>query len=276
MYYVTALTIAGSDCSGGAGIQADIKTMSALGVYASSVITAITVQNTTGVKLVYPIDPTVITDQIKAVMDDIRPQAVKIGMMDSLDTVEAIAKTLRNYSGKYIVVDPVMVSSSGTRLMNADAVSTFCRKLLPITYLVTPNIPEAEQLSGIVVDNMEKARVAACRIARMGCRNVLITGGHLTGDTKDDYLFMFDGERIIFEYVFSDVTVQSVNNHGTGCTFSSAITALLARGLKLPEAISGAKHYITEALKSGKNVHIGEGRGPLNHFFAPLPLILKE
>jgi hydroxymethylpyrimidine/phosphomethylpyrimidine kinase len=276
MFYITALTIAGSDCSGGAGIQADIKTMSALGVYASSVITAITVQNTKGVKQVYPIDSAVITDQINAVMDDIRPQAVKIGMMDRGETVSAIADTLRKYRDKYIVVDPVMISSSGTRLMRQDAVGTFCSKLLPMTYLLTPNTLEAEQLSGIEINSMEDARAAACRIAKTGCRNVLITGGHIEGDTKNDWLFMFDGERVVWEYVFSDVTVPSTNNHGTGCTFSSAITALLARGLQLPEAVSGAKHYITEALKAGKDVHIGDGHGPLNHFFAPLPLILKE
>jgi len=276
MFYISALTIAGSDCSGGAGIQADIKTMSALGVYASSVITAITVQNTKGVEGVYPVDSTVITQQINAVIDDIPPQAVKIGMMDSRETVSAVADALCHYRGKYIVVDPVMISSSGTRLMRQDAIDTLCSKLLSITYLLTPNILEAEQLSGVKINSMEDARIAACRIAKKGCRNVLITGGHIEGDTKNDWLFMFDGEKILSEYVFSDVTVSSMNSHGTGCTFSSAITALLARGLQLPQAVSGAKHYITEALKAGKDVHIGDGHGPLNHFFAPLPLILKE
>lgn len=276
MFYITALTIAGSDCSGGAGIQADIKTMSALGVYSSSVITAITVQNTKGVSGVYSVDSAVIKEQINAVMDDIRPAAVKIGMLDSRETVSTVADALCDYRDKYIVVDPVMISSSGTRLMRQDALDTFCSKLLSITYLLTPNILEAEQLSGIEINRMEDARTAACRIAKTGCRNVLVTGGHIEGDTKNDWLFMFDGEKILGEYLFSDVTVSSINSHGTGCTFSSAITALLARGLQLPQAVAGAKYYITEALKAGKDVHIGEGHGPLNHFFAPLPLILKK
>ena len=272
MYYLTTLSIAGSDSSGGAGIAADLKTMSALGCYASCVITAVTAQNTCGVRGIHDIPSEMVSAQIKAVMDDIAPLAVKVGMVNRPETIRAIADTLRAYEGFELVVDSVMVASSGDRLMAEDALAVFCTDLLPMATLLTPNIPEAEMLSGIAIRNGEDIGRAARKILSMGCGAVLMKGGHLKGDRKTDWLFGKDG--LVKSYEAS--TIQTRNTHGTGCTLSSAITCYLAMGKPLPMAVSLAKEYVTAALSAGGDVHIGKGAGPVNHFFNPQKLIIES
>ena len=263
--YIATLTIAGSDCSGGAGIQADIKTMSALGCYAASAITAITVQNTLGVTAVHAVPPEIVAGQIKAVMDDIEPKAIKIGMVNDAETIFAIAETLKAYSLPHLVVDPVMVATSGSRLMQDDALDVFCRELLPLATLLTPNVPEAEVLSGIKITDKGSMDKAARRVLQLGCNNILIKGGHLAGQ-KVDRLY---GD-VDCEYVAENVVTR--NTHGTGCSLSSAITTFLAQGFSTDEAIGKAKKWLTEALKAGADVEIGHGHGPVNHFFNPKSL----
>ena len=263
--YIATLTIAGSDCSGGAGIQADIKTMSALGCYAASAITAITVQNTLGVTAVHAVPPEIVAGQIKAVMDDIEPKAIKIGMVNDAETIFAIAETLKAYSLPHLVVDPIMVATSGSRLMQDDALDVFCRELLPLATLLTPNVPEAEVLSGIKITDKGSMDKAARRVLQLGCNNLLIKGGHLAGQ-KVDRLY---GD-VDCEYVAENVVTR--NTHGTGCSLSSAITTFLAQGFSTDEAIGKAKEWLTEALKAGADVEIGHGHGPVNHFFNPKSL----
>ena len=257
--YITTLTIAGSDSCGGAGVQADVKTMSALGCYAATAITAITVQNTLGVTAVHAVPPEIVAGQIRVVMDDIKPRAVKVGMVNDTATIIAIADALKDYDVEHIVVDPVMVATSGSRLMQDDAVEVFCKQLLPLATLLTPNIPETEVLSGITVSDKESA---ALRILQLGCSNLLVKGGHLEGK-KIDRLY---GE-VEREYVGENVVTR--NTHGTGCTLSSAITSFLAQGLPVDEAIGAAKEWLTKALRAGADVEIGKGHGPVNHFFDP-------
>ena len=269
MKYKCALTIAGSDSVGGAGIQADIKTMSALGVYAASAITAVTVQNTMGVYGIEALQPDIVAGQIRAVMDDIGPVAVKIGMVNDCATIRAIAGALRHYEGITVVIDPVMVSTSGCRLMQEDALQAFRAELLPLASLLTPNVPEAEILAGMAirsVDDMDRAASAVCREA--GC-DVLVKGGHIGGDTKTDILYSGGCRAAMFE----TATVHTRNTHGTGCTLSSAITAMLALGHSMTDAISRAKEYLHQALEAGSDVEIGHGHGPVNHFFSPVSLV---
>ena len=268
MRYYTAMTIAGSDSCGGAGIQADIKTMSALGVYAASAITAITVQNTLGVYAIQEVEPEIVKGQIKAVMDDIKPEAIKIGMVNDQATIHAIAKALKESNYRHLVIDPVMVATSGSRLMQEDALETFCQELLPMATLLTPNIPEAEMLSGLQLHNDQEMHKAAEQICQMGCKALLIKGGHFEGSEKVDRLFI-DGKEV---EIYTAKSVDTHNTHGTGCTLSSAITALLAKGYDYPKAIAGAKEYLSQALEAGQDVEIGGGHGPVNHFFAPCPL----
>lgn len=263
--YITTLTIAGSDSCGGAGVQADVKTMSALGCYAATAITAITVQNTLGVTAVHAVPPEIVAGQIRVVMDDIRPRAVKVGMVNDTATIIAIADALKDYDVEHIVVDPVMVATSGSRLMQDDAVEVFCKQLLPLATLLTPNIPETEVLSGITVSDKESMDSAALRILQLGCRNLLVKGGHLEGK-KIDRLYG-EEER---EYVGENVVTR--NTHGTGCTLSSAITSFLAQGLPVDEAIGAAKEWLTKALRAGADVEIGKGHGPVNHFFDPIKM----
>lgn len=270
--YVCALSIAGSDSCGGAGIQADLKTMSALGVYAATAITAITVQNTLGVTAVQAVAPEIVAGQIQAVMEDIAPRAVKIGMVNDQATIQAIADTLKHYSLPHLVVDPVMVATSGSRLMQPDALALFERELLPQATLLTPNVPEAELLSGKRIDSPEAMEAAAQAILAKGCRAVLIKGGHLEGATKADRLFTAAGNIANYQAA----SVETRNTHGTGCTLSSAITARLALGDALIEAISKAKDYLTEALRQGANVTIGHGHGPVNHFYQPHKLHIES
>lgn len=264
--YIPVLTIAGSDCSGGAGVQADIKTMSAIGCYAASAITSITVQNTLGVTAVQAVLPEIVAGQIRAVMDDIRPKAVKIGMVNDKATIHAIAATLREYSIDHIVIDPVMVATSGARLMQDDALDTFRAELLPLATILTPNIPEAEVLAGMAIDGTEaSADAAASVILAQGCRALLIKGGHIEGEKVDRLYGYMSG-------VFRSEAVATRNTHGTGCTLSSAIASYLALGRPLTEAVGLAKEYVTEALKAGADVEIGGGHGPVNHFFNPQTL----
>ena len=268
--YIATVTIAGSDSCGGAGIQADIKTMSALGCYAASVITAVTVQNTMGVSAVHAVPPEIVAGQIRAVMDDIRPQAVKVGMVNDINTIKTIADTLAEYDIEHLVVDPVMVATSGARLMQDDAVGVFTDRLMPLATLLTPNVPEAEVLSGISINDKSSMDNAARIIQDKGCQSLLIKGGHIEGRKIDRLYTSMGSER---EYEAANVATR--NTHGTGCTLSSAITSYLAMGYAIGEAIAAAKEWLTGALIAGANVEIGSGHGPVNHFYNPQKTIIK-
>ena len=254
-----ALSIAGSDSCGGAGIQADIKTMTMNGVYAMSVITALTAQNTTGVLGIQESTPEFLRLQIEAVFRDIFPDAVKIGMVSSSELITVIADSLKYFKAKNIVLDPVMVSTSGSRLMKSDAVSTLTDRLFPLATLITPNIPEAEILSGIKINDESIAEMVAKNIAEKYNCAVLLKGGHRVNDAKD--LLYADGE---FQWFYGK-RIDNPNTHGTGCTLSSAIAANLAKGFNLFESVKRAKEYISDALAAGLN--LGEGAGPLMHNF---------
>ena len=255
-----ALTIAGSDSSGGAGIQADIKTMSALGVYAESVITALTAQNTLGVQGVEPTSPTFVRAQMDSVFADIRPDAVKIGMLANAQIVHAVAAGLKAHQARNIVVDPVMVATSGDALAEDSTVAAL-DELLSIAALATPNIPEAEVLSGMYIQSREDMTEAAKRICETKtCPAVLVKGGHLD-KVADDVLVTASGEEIWF----SHERIATENTHGTGCTLSSAIASYLALGKNLPDAINLAKEYLTGALAN--DPHLGHGHGPVNHLW---------
>ena len=255
----TALTIAGSDSSGGAGIQADIKTMTMNGVYAMSAITALTAQNTTGVRDISEVSPDFLKQQLDAVFEDIRPDAVKIGMVSSSELVGVIAERLKFYGAQNIVVDPVMVATSGSSLIKTEAVSAIIDELLPIAAIATPNIPEAQVISGISISGREDMLAAAKMIGeKHGCA-VLLKGGHSINDAND--LLYADGGFIWFE----GKRIDNPNTHGTGCTLSSAIAANLAKGYDLADSIQRAKKYISGALSY--MLDLGRGRGPMNHAF---------
>ena len=254
-----ALSIAGSDCSGGAGIQADIKTMMANGVYAMSVITALTVQNTMGVTDVMQVPPAFVGRQIDAVFTDIRPDAVKIGMVSSLELIHVIAERLSYYKAENIVLDPVMVSTSGSRLIEEDAIQGLKEELLPLAAVVTPNIPEAEVLWNHTIRNPQDMKRAAQAISEQCRTSVLCKGGHSINDAND-LLYSNDG----FEW-FQGERIDNPNTHGTGCTLSSAIAANLANGYSVTKSILRAKKYISGALAAG--LDLGRGSGPLNHAF---------
>ena len=255
----TALSIAGSDCSGGAGIQADLKTMTMNGVYAMSVITALTAQNTTGVAGILEVSPEFLRQQIDMIFGDIRPDAVKIGMVSSSVLIETIAERLRFYGADKIVVDPVMVATSGSKLMETGAVTTLKEKLLPIATLVTPNIPEAEILSGMEIHTEEDMAAAAKSISDSYHCAVLLKGGHSVNDAND--LLCANGET----RWFYGKRIQNPNTHGTGCTLSSAIAANLAKGYSLETSVQRAKDYISGALAA--MLDLGRGSGPMNHAF---------
>ncbi len=254
------LTIAGSDSGGGAGIQADIKAMSANGVFAMSVITAITAQNTQEVTEVFELPASVIAAQIDAVFDDFDVAAVKTGMLSSAEIVRVVAKMLRPQKVEHLVVDPVMVSKSGHALLKPDARDTLVKELIPLALVITPNVHEAQQLCGLEVKTLADARQAAKALYKMGCRHVLIKGGHLLAERGTDLLY--DGR---FFNVYKGEFIDTPHTHGTGCTYASAIAAQLARGNALPEAVRAAKSYVTEAIRHG--LAIGHGRGPTNHFY---------
>jgi len=256
-----ALTIAGSDSGGGAGIQADLKTFGALGVYGASAITAVTAQNTVRVSRIVEIDPAVVAEQIELVLEDIGADAVKTGMLASTPIIEAVAEVLGRRRVPNLVIDPVMVSKTNARLLKADAVDALKSRLLPLASIVTPNIPEAEVLSGLKVADAESMRAAARRIHELGPRRVVIKGGHSDGPYVVD--LYFDGEN--FEELKAE-RVKTRATHGTGCTFSAAIAAYLAHGLPPLEAVARAKEYLTAALQADPG--LGKGIGPVNHFHA--------
>ena len=254
------LTIAGSDSGGGAGIQADIKSMSANGVFAMSVVTAVTAQNTEEVTDVFELPTSIVAAQIDAVFDDFDVAAVKTGMLSSAAIVETVARMLKPQNVTNLVVDPVMISKSGHLLLKPDAISAIKGQLFPLALLVTPNIHEAQQLSGIEIKTLADARRAAKIIHGSGCKHVLIKGGHLPTDRATDLLY--DGR---FFNVFKEEFIDTPHTHGTGCTFASAIAAHLAQGKSVNDAVQAAKTYLTEAIRH--SLAIGHGTGPTNHFF---------
>lgn len=262
----TALTIAGSDCSGGAGIQADLKTMTMNGVYGMSAITALTAQNTTGVRAIQESTPDFLKQQMDAVFEDIYPDAVKIGMVSSSKLICVIADRLRYYDAKNVVVDPVMVATSGSALMKNDAVKTLITELLPVSTLVTPNISEAQVLSGLTIQTKEDMVTAAKQIGDNYHCAVLLKGGHSVNDAND--LLYANGELTWFE----GKRINNPNTHGTGCTLSSAIASNLAKGFTLAESVQRAKGYISGALAA--MLDLGKGSGPMDHAFN-LPLEYK-
>ena len=264
----TALTIAGSDCSGGAGIQADMKTMTMNGVYAMSAITALTAQNTTGVRAIQESTPDFLKQQLDAIFEDIYPDAVKIGMVASSELIRVIADKLRYYDARNIVVDPVMVATSGSALMKNDAVQTLIEELLPLAILMTPNIPEAQVLSGLTIETKEDMVTAAKQIGDSYHCAVLLKGGHSINDAND-LLYANGGSQW-----FEGKRIDNPNTHGTGCTLSSAIVSNLAKGFTLAESVQRAKDYISGALAA--MLDLGMGSGPMNHLFDLNSNYMKE
>jgi len=259
-----ALTIAGSDSSGGAGIQADLKTFSALGVYGASVITALTAQNTLGVSAIHDPPDAFIGAQIDAVFSDLEIKAVKIGMLSRPSTIRAVAAGLARHGASSVVLDPVMVAASGAALLSPDAVATLIEALLPMADLITPNLPEAATLLGAEPARDEaEMHAQAERLLALGARAVLMKGGHGSGAESVDLLLSREGV-----HRFGAARQATRNTHGTGCTLSAAIAAHLAHGCALPEAVAGAKAYITAAIAAADQLHVGHGHGPVHHFFA--------
>lgn len=255
-----ALTIAGSDCSGGAGIQADLKTFHSFGIYGMSVITALTAQNTTGVQGIYSVSADFVSKQIISIVNDIGCDVVKCGMLADADIVSVVAKLIKKYNLYPFVLDPVMFAKSGASLLDESALETLKKKLLPLSNVVTPNLKEASYLSGIEqITNPQEMAESAKIIKSLGAKNVLIKGGHLEGDTVVDILY--DGEEF---YHFSSQKIDTTHTHGTGCTYASAIASCLALGKSLVDSILTSKTYIYRAIKQAPS--IGKGNGPLNHF----------
>ena len=254
------LTIAGSDCSGGAGIQADLKTFSALGVFGMSVIVSVVAENTKRVIDIQDITPDMIKKQIDAVFEDIDVDAVKVGMLSKPDCMEAVAQKLKQYNPKNVVIDPVMYAKGGCPLMAPDSIDFFIKEVIPCAFIITPNIPEAEEISRMKINSVSDMKKACEIIYDLGPKNVLIKGGHFTGDAED---ILFDGKN--FES-FKSKRINTKNTHGTGCTLSSAIASKLALGKSSIEAVSEAKNYITTAIEH--SLAIGKGHGPTNHFYS--------
>ena len=258
-YKVPTLTIAGSDSSGGAGVQADLKTFCAIGTYGMSVITAITAQNTEGVFDVQELSSKIIKGQIKAVCEDIPPKAIKIGMVSSPQIILDIVDSLKKYPCKHVIVDPVMISKSGYSLLKPEAKENLIKYLIPMAYIVTPNVPEAEEITGIKIETEEDMKKVGEKILELGPKYVLMKGGHLEGDAVDVLM-----GKDLFE-VYQSERIDKKNTHGTGCTISSAITSHLALGYDIKEAVRLSKEYITEAIKY--SFDIGHGVGPVHHFY---------
>ena len=254
-----AMTIAGSDSGGGAGVQADLKTFAALGVYGASTLTAITAQNTVAVTSVHEIPTDVITAQIDAVLTDIGADAVKTGMLSSSDIIECVCEALEVHGVQRLVVDPVMIAKSGDALLREDAIGSLRTRLLPLAMVVTPNIPEAEALTETTIVSDADVRRAAEAIVGMGAKSVVVKGGHREGPATD---LFYDGKEF---KEFTAPRFDTVNTHGTGCTFASAVAAGLARGMVLTDAVALAKDYVTEGIRH--SFSIGQGHGPLNHFY---------
>jgi len=255
----TALTIAGSDSGGGAGIQADLKAFAAQGVYGMSVITAVTAQNTMEVRSVQDISPSIIKDQIEAVFDDIPVDAVKIGMLSSSEIITIVASSLEKYKPRFIVLDPVMVSKGGHHLLHEEATEALKEKMVPLADIITPNIPEAQSLTGLEIENADDQMKACQTLLTLGAKSVLLKGGHLSGQPND---LFYDGEQF---YWLKGERIHTKNTHGTGCTLSSAIAANLAKGASLLEAVQISKEYITTAIRH--SLELGRGHGPTHHFY---------
>ncbi len=255
----TVLTIAGSDSIGGAGIQADIKAISANGCYAMSVITAVTAQNTMGVNGIHNVPPEFVKKQLEAIFSDIKPDAIKIGMLSDTEIIDVIADVLEKENAKNIIADTVMISTSGHKLITDEAINSLVERIFPLSDLVTPNIPEAETLTGKKITTEEDMKSAAKEISEMKCKGVLVKGGHL--DTACDDVLYCGGEFSIFR----NVRIDNPNTHGTGCTLSSAIATNIALGNDMVQSVRNAKAYVTGAISDGLN--LGKGRGPLNHFY---------
>ncbi|GAB6085205.1 bifunctional hydroxymethylpyrimidine kinase/phosphomethylpyrimidine kinase [Alkaliphilus crotonatoxidans] len=253
------LTIAGSDCSGGAGIQADLKTFSAHGVFGMSVIVSVVAENTSRVIDIQDVTPDMIEKQIDAVFEDIEVDAVKIGMLSQPACMMAVAKKLRQYHPANVVIDPVMYAKNGCPLMDPDAIDTLIAEIIPLADLLTPNIPEAEKISGLQINNVAEMEQAAKKIYEMGAKSVLVKGGHALGDALD---VLYDGDQYIH---FSAERIDTKNTHGTGCTYSSAIASNLALGMDLQGAVKHGKDYVTTAIRH--SLSIGKGCGPTHHFY---------
>lgn len=264
MRYTRVLSIAGSDSGGGAGIQADIKTISACGGYAATAITAVTVQNTLGVSAVHPVPIDVIEGQIDAVLSDIGADAIKIGMLHSAEVIEVVCRAIDKYKPRNIVLDPVMVSTSGHRLIEQSAIEMLNSELIPRATIITPNIPEAEILLGRKLENQDALPDAARELSRGGSISVLLKAGHLTEEMLTDVFFEAGGDI----HYLSSRRMSTKNTHGTGCTLSSAVAAFLAKGLTPFEAVRSAKGYLISALESGARFDIGGGHGPVDHQYA--------
>lgn len=262
--YKRALSIAGFDGSGGAGIQADLKTFSALGCYGMTVLTALPVQNTQGVRSIYELSLSCIEEQMRALFEDVGADVVKVGMLHRPEIVELVVNVLKEYCGQIpVVVDPVMVAKSKDRLLAKEAVVALKEQLLPITEVLTPNIPEAEDLLDKRIETESEMEEAAKAFCKLGVKAAVVKGGHFGGELSRDCLY-HNGEV----YWFGAERVKTKNTHGTGCTFSAAIAAFLARGYGVVEAVEGAKEYLTGALYSGAEYELGHGNGPVNHFYA--------
>lgn len=270
--YPSVLTIAGFDGSGGAGIQADIKTASALGCFSTSVLTALPVQNTQGVRKIYPVPVEAVADQIEAILDDIFPDAIKIGMVHTPQLVETIVSTLGKYKKIPLVFDPVMVATSGHRLIEEDTIAAITEKLFPIADIITPNMDEAAILAKMKVETLEDLYAAGKEIKKLGCKSILLKGGHQETSTITS---LFYDDHDIF-HSFETVKFNTNNTHGSGCTLSSAIASYLAQGKTLYDSVSLGQDYVYQAIDNGKDVQTGLGNGPLNHFFNPQKLIKNE
>jgi hydroxymethylpyrimidine/phosphomethylpyrimidine kinase len=267
--YARVLSIAGSDSGGGAGIQADLKTFLALGCYGMTAITALTAQNTLGVSGIHGVPPEFLKAQISAVVEDIGVDAVKLGMLHAPEVVEVVAWAIDHYRLPNVVLDPVMVATSGDRLIARETVQVLVRELFPRAIVVTPNLDEAALLIGHPIAGVDALDDAAAELLALGARAILLKGGHLPGDDVVDLLAEADGERLRL----SSQRIASRNLHGTGCTLSSAIAAHLALGYALPEAVERARGYVVAAMAAGADVQVGAGHGPLNHGFAPVPTV---
>ncbi len=269
--YLRLLSIAGSDSGGGAGVQADLKTFAALGCYGTTAITALTAQNTTGVRAIHAVPLDMLAQQIDAVVEDIGVDAVKLGMLHSAPTIETVAAAIARHQLRQVVLDPVMVATSGAVLIDPAAIDALVRLIFPLALLVTPNLDEAAMLVGHALHTEADMTDAAQQLLRMGARAVLLKGGHLAGDTVADLLLQPGSPPLWMRAP----RIHTLNTHGTGCTLSSAIAARLALGDDLPQAVQTAREFVRGALAAGAGVRTGAGSGPLNHGFAPLPMQLR-
>ena len=259
--YTTTLTIAGSDNSGGAGIQADLKTFSALGCYGMSVITALTAQNTRGVQTIYEVSPAFIGQQIDSIFEDIKVDAIKIGMLHSTEVITTVAEKLRNYKTIPLILDPVMVGKDKSPLLKPTAINALRDNLLPLATLITPNLPEAETLLGKTIRDHKEMEKSALELSKLGPKAVLIKGGHLAEPESADCLYIENTY-----HWFSNPRIETINTHGTGCTLSAAIAAFMAKKYSLYDAVKNAKKYISAAIATGSEYKLGHGYGPVHHF----------